>query len=198
LIDSDGKNVWESEQRGLEAYHGDALSEALLDEINLSGIGRLLALTSNDEVNSLAALHYRDVFGRAEVYQLDISDEFAMREPVTQHLRGRSLFGTDVGYDELCALAGKGARVQVTEISEQLNYVSFQSLYSNEAIPLFLVTEREELLIYTTEYQPIPKPGQKLISLAPALDLASQTSASDQASQAVPESAQGKQSINKD
>ena len=180
LIDSDSKNVWESEQRGLEAYHGDALSEALLDEVNLSGIGRLLALTSNDEVNSLAALHYREVFGRAELYQLDISDEFADREPVTQHLRGRSLFGADVSYDNLCALASKGARVQVTEMSEHFDYVSFQSLYGNEAMPLFLITAKGELLIYTTEYQPIPKRGQKLVSLAPALDLSGQPSTADQ------------------
>jgi NhaP-type Na+/H+ or K+/H+ antiporter len=176
LIDSDSKNVWDSQERGLKAYHGDALSEALLDEIDLSGIGRLLALTSNDEVNSLASLHYRDVFGRAEVYQLDISEQFANREPVTQHLRGRSLFGTDIGYDNLCALADKGARVQITEMTEQFDYLSLQSLYGNEAIPLFLITEKNELLIYTTEYQPIPKPGQKLITLAPPLDLQGQRS----------------------
>jgi NhaP-type Na+/H+ or K+/H+ antiporter len=176
LIDSDSKNVWDSQERGLKAYHGDALSEALLDEIDLSGIGRLLALTSNDEVNSLASLHYRDVFGRAEVYQLDISEQFANREPVTQHLRGRSLFGTDIGYDNLCALADKGARVQITEMTEQFDDVSLQPLYGNEAIPLFLSTEKNELLIYTTEYQPIPKPGQKLITLAPPLDLQGQRS----------------------
>ena len=174
LIDSDGKNVWESRQRGLRAYHGDALSEALLDEIDLSGIGRMLAMTSNDEVNSLAALHYRDVFGRAEVYQLDIRDQLDDREPVTQHLRGRSLFGSEVGYDQLCALAEKGARIQVTEMTEHFDYVSFQSLYGNEAILLFLITEKSELLIYTTDYQPIPKSGQKLVSLAPPLDIAGQ------------------------
>ncbi|MGD8856762.1 MAG: cation:proton antiporter [Chloroflexota bacterium] len=199
LIDSYDRNVWESEQRGLEAYHGDALSEALLDEINLSGIGRLLALTSNDEVNSLAALHYRDVFGRAEVYQLDISDQFADREPVTQHLRGRSLFGTDVRYENLCALAGKGARVQVTEMTEHFDYVSFQSLYGNEAMPLFLITAKGELLIYTTEYQPIPKRGQKLVSLAPPLDLAGQTATSDQKNaQVKPEPETSKQSKSED
>ncbi len=181
MIDSDGKNVLESKQRGLQAYHGDALSEALLDEIDLSGIGRLLALTSNDEVNSLAALHYRDVFGRAEVHQLDISEQFANREPVTQHLRGRSLFGANVGYDNLCALAGKGARVQVTEMTEHFDYLSFQSLYNNEAILLFLVTAKNELLIYTSDYQPIPKPGQKLISLTPPLARPHQQSTSDPA-----------------
>lgn len=187
LIDSDGKNVWESEQRGLQAYHGDALSEALLDELDLSGVGRLLALTSNDEVNSLASLHYRDVFSRADVYQLDISEQFAEREPVTQHLRGRSLFGADIGYDNLCALADSGARVQVTEMTEHFDYVSFQSLYGNEAMPLFLINEKEQLLIYTTEYQPIPKPGQKLVTLAPPLDIPGQQTASAQAPAESPE-----------
>jgi hypothetical protein len=33
-------------------------------------------------------------------------------------------------------------------------------------LPLFLINERKELFIYTTDYQPIPRPGQTLISLA--------------------------------
>ncbi len=171
LIDSDGRNVWESQERSLMAYYGDALSEALLDEIDLSGIGRLLALTSNDEVNSLAALHYRDVFGRAEVYQLDIDEQFAGQEPVTQHLRGRSLFGPKVSYESLCALQEAGASVQITEMTEHFDYVALQSLYGNAVIPLFLITNKDELLIYTSDYQPIPKAGQKLVSLAPPLDI---------------------------
>ena len=34
------------------------------------GLGRLLAMTADDDVNVLATLHFRELFGRAGVYQL--------------------------------------------------------------------------------------------------------------------------------
>ncbi len=46
-------------------------------------------------------------------------------------------------------------------------------------MPLFLITAKDELLIYTTEKQPIPKPGHKLVSLAPPLDLTGRPSNSN-------------------
>jgi hypothetical protein len=42
-----------------------------LEDLELGGIGRLLALTSNDEVNSLAVLYCADLFGRAQVFTQD-------------------------------------------------------------------------------------------------------------------------------
>jgi hypothetical protein len=84
-------------------------------------------------------------------------------------------------------------------MTEHFDYVSFQSLYGNEAMPLFLITAKGELLIYTTEYQPIPKRGQKLVSLAPPLDLAGQTATSDQKNaQVKPEPETSKQSKSED
>ena len=49
---------------------GSILAEDLVDEVDLSGIGRLLALTPNHRVNALAALHFSELFGEREVYQL--------------------------------------------------------------------------------------------------------------------------------
>ena len=55
---------------GLRAAYVNVLSEHALYELDLGGIGRLLAVTPNDEVNSLANLHFTDVFERSEQYQL--------------------------------------------------------------------------------------------------------------------------------
>ena len=43
-------------------HEGNILSEELLDEIELAGIGKLLALPPHDEVNSLARLHLAVLF----------------------------------------------------------------------------------------------------------------------------------------
>ena len=43
--------------------------------------------------------------------------------------------------------------------------MAFQAQHDKQAIPLFLITQRKRLVIYTTDYQLSPKPGQTLISL---------------------------------
>jgi NhaP-type Na+/H+ or K+/H+ antiporter len=56
LVDTNYANISAARMAGLPVYYGNALTEGALDNIDLQGIGRMLALTANDEVNSLAAL----------------------------------------------------------------------------------------------------------------------------------------------
>jgi NhaP-type Na+/H+ or K+/H+ antiporter len=171
LIDSDPKNVIASKRVGLTAVHGDALSEATLDELDLGGIGRMMAMTTNNEVNSLAVLQSREVFGRAEVYQIATENLANGQETIAQHLRGRVLFGSTVTCNQIKRQLERGATIQVTKLTEDFDYLAYQSLYNNQAVPLLLVTEKGKLTIYTADYQPLPRTGQTLISLAPAIDM---------------------------
>ena len=50
LVDSNWANVTAARRMGLQTHYGNVLSETAEDEIDLHGIGRLLALTPNDEV----------------------------------------------------------------------------------------------------------------------------------------------------
>lgn len=53
LVDSNRDNIYAARMEGLATYHGNILWKHIIGEINLDGIGRLLALTSNNEANSL-------------------------------------------------------------------------------------------------------------------------------------------------
>ena len=56
-----------------------------------------MALTSDDEFNSLAVLQLAGIFGQSEVYQLPSgSEEKNHKEKVSRHLRGRRLFGAGI------------------------------------------------------------------------------------------------------
>ncbi|MCP5114283.1 MAG: hypothetical protein GY953_25925, partial [bacterium] len=90
LADSNWTNVTRSRLAGLPTHFGGILSEQVLDEIDLYGIGRLLALTSNDEANSLATLHFGGIFERSEVFQIapDGGAEAARKLVSPAYLRG--------------------------------------------------------------------------------------------------------------
>jgi len=166
LIDTNRGNIRAAKLAGLPAHCASILSEYIVDEVELGGLGRMVALTPNDEVNSLASLHFIEVFGRAEVYQLSPRDSgHKRREVVSPPLRGRLLFDPAATHRNLNDRFRNGAIVKKTPLTEQFNYKTFQELYNGQAIPFFLITEDDELLIFTQDNQPAPRSGQTLISL---------------------------------
>jgi len=167
MIDTDWENLKAARMQGLSTYYGSVLSEYILDEIDLDGIGRLLALTPNPEVNSLASLYFSKVFSTSEVYQLSIeSPDRDQGSDVSKELRGHILFGTQFTYDFLTEKFGTSAAVKSTPITDEFNFKDFIKEYGEgNVIPLFLIRQNKTLSIYTDVNQPEPQPADLLISL---------------------------------
>jgi len=166
VVDANRANILAARMAGVPTFYANILSQYALDEIELGGIGRLMALTPDDEFNSLAALQFANVFGRAEVYQLPSEgEEKDQREAVSRHLRGRLLFGPGMTFNYLASRFAQGAAIKTTSLTEKFDYDAFQTYYGEAAVPLFLVDQNGNLVVFTTDNQPKPQPGQKLISL---------------------------------
>jgi NhaP-type Na+/H+ or K+/H+ antiporter len=166
LTDTNRTHVNAARLEGLPVYHGSVLSEDILDDIDLTGIGRLLAMTPNQEVNTLAGLYFEKTFGKDQVYHLATeADEQDRAKSVTQALQGDLLFGSSVTYSLLEQLFRDGAQVKVTPITEEFDYDAFKSQYRDRPIlPMFLIGDDDKLTVFTSEYQPTPQPGQKVVS----------------------------------
>ena len=185
LADSRWNHVSAARLEGLQAHYGVVLSERVLDEINPYGIGRLFAVTSNEEANSLAAVHFADVFGRSEVYQLPPAQP---REPGSRrsifppHLQGRHLFASDATFERLSRLFEEGSVIKSTLLTEKFNFDSFRDMYGPDALPLFVIQKNKNLLIWTAKQPLKPRPGQTLISVVPP-ERGGEAGAAQQASQ---------------
>jgi NhaP-type Na+/H+ or K+/H+ antiporter len=169
LIDSNRENAAAAAADGLRALHANALSGKLLDQLELGGIGRVLALTSNDEVNSLAVMQFVEAFGRSEVYQIPPPGDLRGDEAaIPIHLRGRLLFAAEATYEALSATCQRGARVKVVDVTEGFDLKSCTAP-DGGTLPLCVVTRTRELVFSTLDSPLAPRPGQKLIALvAPA------------------------------
>lgn len=165
LVDTNRREVAQARMEGLEGYCGTILSENFLFENQIGGIGRLLALTSNDETNSLATLHFSDTFGRGEVYQLPPDS----KEAIPKYLSGRLLFGEGITYDYLDERFAQGAVIKVNRLTNRFTFNAFQRFYGRKVVPLFCVDEEENLKIFNTDTSLEPEPGQTLISLVDPL-----------------------------
>ncbi len=167
LADSNYHNVKQARMAGLSTYFGTILSEHVLEGVNLYGIGRLLALTSNDEANSLAVLHFAGIFGRKEVYQLDPEGgREATRTSVSpRYLSGRTAFGEKVTHAHLSKRFRAGAELRRSKITEKFDWKAWRKKYGENAIPLFVVTKEKKLMIPTPGAKAKPRVGDVVIGL---------------------------------
>ncbi len=171
MVDTNPRNIAAARMAGLPVCFASIGSEYVHEEIDLGEIGRLLAMTPNDEVNTLATLEFADHFSRAEVYQLAPPDAPSQRnETVLPHRRGRLLFGPDVTYGRLAQRQAEGAVIKKTRLSEDFSYDDFLKRYGPTATVLFLIEESGNLTVVTAEKPPAPKPGQTLVCLVDAIE----------------------------
>ena len=168
LIDANTKNIDQAKENNLPAETADALSEAVIDELDLSGIGRLLALTPNDEVNALAALHFTEVFENNEVYQLAArpGSQRDRQGELPEHLRGRPLFGESTTHASLSKRFNDGGEIRTFDLTEEASYEKLRARYDDDVVLLFIV-RGTNLLVHAEENQITPQPGDTVIVMLP-------------------------------
>jgi NhaP-type Na+/H+ or K+/H+ antiporter len=168
VVDSNYSQISQAYEAGLPTYHGNIMADHVLEEIDLEGMGYIMALTSNDKANSLICFHLSGIFGRANVYQLPpVMEAYRGKEFVQPaHLRGRFLFGREVTLSYLAQRFEAGAKIEIFRLTEEFDYEDFRGCYGKLAVPMFLVGVAGDLRLFTAEENRFtPRPGQTLIAL---------------------------------
>jgi hypothetical protein len=166
LVDTDYLQAREARMDHLPVYYGNLLAEHAEENLDLDGLGKLLAITPNDGANSLASIHLAELFGRSETYQLAPEEASlpGIDTTVPIHLRGRTLFARDTSFSELEKKFREGARIKRTTISKEFGMDDYEQRYGSSALPLFLV-DGNNLSVFAADNPPTPKPGQTIIAL---------------------------------
>lgn len=136
LVDTDRGAVQRARFEGLKGVHGRILSERVLNALDLSQVGALLALTSQDDANTLAVTYFRKEFGKERVHQVhpsgsdgDVEEEYASK------LRG-SAVAPGYTYEELISILQKGGTVNTLQVPEHTAVSDFESNGTVERIAL--------------------------------------------------------------
>jgi hypothetical protein len=98
LVDRSWEHVYRARALGLQAYAGNALNADFLESIGLEDVGRLWALTPNDEVNTLVSQVGRRLLGAGFVYQARGEAGGAVAEHFSE-TAGLPLFGDTFSID---------------------------------------------------------------------------------------------------
>ena len=176
LVDANPGHVRRAQQEGLPARRANALAESVLDELDLSSIGRLLITIPNDEVASLTALHFSEVFESTDIYQLAAqSDSRQVQEgEMPKHLRGRPLFGEHTSYATIEEQFDRGHELRMFKLAddfandEQKEYYTYTDLEERyeefNVTPLF-VLRGTSLNVVSEEANFSLRPSDRLVAL---------------------------------
>ncbi|MCG8408684.1 MAG: cation:proton antiporter [Phycisphaerales bacterium] len=165
LVDNNWENVNAARMAGLPTFAGSILAENTISELNLGGIGRILAMTPNDWVNVLAVHRFEGIFGKANCFQLPPHEAAFKKREGHKHLHGRLLFDEESTYDSLVQHHLDGFSVKATKLSQEFDYAAYRDRYGESAVPLFLINDKDRLDVITTEQEAEPNAGQTLVGL---------------------------------
>ncbi len=163
LVDTNGSNVRAAQLEGLTAVHGSILSEDVVDQLPLARIGRMMALTSNSELNALAGLTMRDVIDDENLHMLANKMD-GLSDVRKQMLQEHCLFGVDKGFSYLEDMFEDGGMIKITPITESYTFADFQNQYGPDAVPMFII-DNNELHVLDGNTAVSPQVGHNLISL---------------------------------
>lgn len=164
LIDSNQQNVIRARLQGLDIEHGNLLSSFVEETLEIEGIGRLLALTSNDEANAIACQHFEDEFGSENVYQLQPSRPTGRQYTRNLVPLGRLLFADDATYGKLDQMLQAGATIKRTPLTEQFTMADYREQYGEQALVLMAI-QQKRVLVFASDEPFEARQGWELVSL---------------------------------
>ncbi|MEJ2479478.1 MAG: sodium:proton antiporter, partial [Acidihalobacter sp.] len=170
LADSYWEHVSAARMDGLSTYHGNPVSEHADRHLDLVGIGHLFGLAPQTELNVLAARYYRREFGDRGIFTLSVAiedDEREIKHGASAEFRGRPLFGKGVSYRKFSSLLKQGAEIRTATLTEQFDFTAWREAQGKRSIPLFAITPRGDLRVFTADTQIKPGPGFVLLALSP-------------------------------
>ena len=169
LADTNWDDISQARMDGLPTYFGNVVSEHADRHLDLVGIGRLLAMSRRPAFNALACLRYRSEFGAGHVYSLLTPEEKRATEKsaIGGQYSSIRLFGEDITLAKLASLLSQGAELRATHLTESFDFAAYREKYQNRVIPLFALTPKGYLRVFTLGADLKPQPEWNIIGLAP-------------------------------
>ena len=168
LSDVQWDNVTQARQAGLPVFYGNPISEYADRNLDLVGLGRLLAASPRREDNVLAAMRYQPEFGRENIYALKTKTEVDVsgkKTSISHTYKGAFLGNEDLTFGKLSQWLKQGARIRATQITEEYSFADFIEKNATRVTPLIAIDKKRHIHVFTDKDTTEPKAGWQLISL---------------------------------
>ncbi|MBW6526734.1 cation:proton antiporter [Sphingomonas sp. RHCKR7] len=167
ICDTSWQRLAPARRGGVDTYHGEILAEATEDRLDLSRFQVLVATTDNEAYNALVCNEFAPELGRDNVYQLGAGTHEDDRRALPASLRGRALFTSGHGVEEIVRRVDDGWAFRKTRITDKFDYATARADLADEADMLLLLRKGAPLRFFSHASRPIPQSGDTIISFGP-------------------------------
>ncbi len=161
MVDISSANIKEARKQGFEVYEGNIVGDRIFEELDLTSIGRLLALTPNTEINALACKWFQDEFGEENVFRLASKNELELKD---LKLEKAILFEGKVDYLTLAQYIRQQGKPTIDDCSNEEAYDEIIKKQKGRVIPLFRLDDDEDPYPILRDIPSFQK-GDKLVFL---------------------------------
>lgn len=166
ICDTSWARLAPARQVGIPTYHGEILAEATEEKLDFSQFQVLAATSDNEAYNALVCNEFAPEIGRDSVYQLGDASQDDLRSIPTS-LRGRAMFTSGLGVEEVLERESAGWVFRKTRISDQFDFDAIKDSLPDEADLLMVKQKDGGLRFFTHASRPTPQPGDIVISYSP-------------------------------
>ena len=167
LVDSSWQRLKDARVAGIPTYHGEILNEATEHNLDLMPYQVLIAATHNEAYNTLVCSEFAPEIGTDKVYQLgEVGDDDDKRALPTS-LRGRALFSSGFGVEDVQQRQLEGWEFRRTKLSEQYDLAAARENLPEATNMLLLVKPNGSLRFFTHATRPEPETGDTIVSYSP-------------------------------
>lgn len=178
IVERDRARATTARLAGSDVHFGSIISDRTVDTLDTDGIGHVLAITGNDELNAIAAERLRSLFGSGNVWRLtpDLSAPAHARFP--DHMPGRLLFeewATDKAIEDRVA---EGATIRATKLTRSFDWAAYRER-NPEALVMILLRQGSPVIV-PADQSVTGRPDDVVIALKkPAEPVHDEVSAAD-------------------
>jgi len=161
LTDSSWENTSLARMEGLEIYYGNPISEHADRNLNLVGLGKMLAMSGRGNLDTLACLRFKSEFGVKNVYELRTTREkhISDKHIISTRHRGYELFGENIDYGNLATRLRNGAELKSTQLSDEFTFEQYLEQYGDRVTPMFAINNKQQLQIFVSNGKMKPESG---------------------------------------
>ncbi len=167
IADNSWQRLSPARHAGIPTYHGEILSEATDERLDLAQFQVLAATTDNEAYNALVCTEFAPEIGRDNVYQLGDASNDEDPRALPESLRGRALFSAGHGVEDIIQREEQGWTFRKTRISEQFDFDAAKASLSEGGDMLLLLRKSGALRFFTHASRPTPQPGDTILTYVP-------------------------------
>ncbi|WOJ92680.1 sodium:proton antiporter [Congregibacter variabilis] len=149
LADTSYEEIRAARMAGLEVYYGDPISSHADQYLELSGIGRLFAVSRRSRWNTLACMKFRSEFGPQRVFSLRNSEDRkdTDRSRIADEYAPPRLFTADLTFEKIASLLAGGAEIKTIRLGEDFSLEDYKRETGAKLIPLLSLGEKQKLRV---------------------------------------------------